>query len=216
MDVAVFMTKDPITVTRYTNIYDARRIMEEHNIRRLPVLDRDRLVGIVSKSDIMEATPPDLSKRSIHEMNYILSRMIVSEIMTKHPLTVTPDTPIEFAAKLMRKYKVASLPVLAKGRIVGIITESDLFDAFIEIMGGNVRGSKLILTLEDKPGALSNVTYVISKHGANILSIVSSRHVKNSRSSYIIIKIDQEDPSGIVEDLREIGVSVASRFEEPL
>ncbi len=216
MNVSVFMTKEPLTVTKYTNIYDAKKIMEEHNIRRLPVLDGDRLVGIVSKSDIMEAAPPDLSKLSIHELNYILSRMIVSEVMTKHPLTVTPDTPIEVAAKLMRKYKIASLPVLEEGKVVGIITESDLFEAFIEIMGGNVRGSKLIMSLEDKPGALANVTHIISKHGANILSIVTNRKTPAGGKSTIYIKIDQENASEIVEDLMDIGIPVKSRFEEPI
>jgi len=111
--------------------------------------------------------------------------MIVSEIMTKHPLTVIPDTPIEIAAKLMRKYKIASLPVLDQGKVAGIITESDLFDAFIKIMGGNIRGSKLMLTLEDKPGALANVTYIISKHGSNILSIVTGRHATKEGESMI-------------------------------
>ncbi len=216
MNVSAFMTKGPLTVTKYTNIYDAKKIMEDHNIRRLPVLDGDRLVGIVSKSDIMEATPSDLSKHSIHELNYILSRMIVSEIMTKHPLTVTPDTPIEVAARLMRRYKIASLPVLDEGQLIGIITESDLFDAFIEIMGGNVRGSKLIIPLEDKPGALANVTHIISKHGANILSIVTHRRGSERGESLIYIKIDQEDASEIVEDLMDIGIPAHSRFEEPI
>ena len=216
MDVAIFMTTSPITVAKYTSIYDARKIMEGYNIRRLPVLDGDRLVGIVSKNDMMGASPPNVPKHSIHELNYILSQMTVSEVMTKHPLTVTPDTPIEIAAKLMRKYKIASLPVLDKGKVVGIITKSDLFDAFIEIMGGNIRGSKLILTLEDKPGALANVAYIISRHNANILSVVTSRRATRGRENLIIIKIDHENASEIAEDLREIGISVTSRFEEPI
>lgn len=214
MDVAIFMTPDPITITKYTNIYDARKIMEDHNIRRLPVIDGQRLTGIVSKTDILEASPPDLSKHSIHELNYILSRMIVSEIMTKHPLTVAPGTSIEIAAKLMRKYKISSLPVLDEGKIVGIITESDLFDAFIDIMGGTVRGSRLVLNLEDTPGALANVTHIISQHKANILSVVSSRRKSPEGKSAILIKLDREDVSDIVEDMREIGLSVTSKFEE--
>jgi acetoin utilization protein AcuB len=214
MNVATFMTPDPLTITKYTNIYDARKIMEDHNIRRLPVLDGQRLTGIVSKTDILEASPPNLSKHSIHELNYILSRMIVSEIMTKHPLTVTPDTPLEIAAKLMRKYKISSLPVLDKGKIVGIITESDLFDAFIDIMGGNVRGSLLVLNLEDTPGALANVTHIISQHKTNILSIVTSRRKSSVGESDILIKLDREDVSKILEDMREIGLSVTAKFEE--
>ncbi|RTZ93032.1 MAG: hypothetical protein DSY91_02765 [Deltaproteobacteria bacterium] len=216
MNVSAYMTKDPITVTKYTNIYDARKIMADHNIRRLPVIDGDRLIGIVSKTDILEASPPDLSEHSIHEFNYILSRMIVSEIMTKHPLTVTPDTPIEFAAKLMRKYKIASLPVIDEGKLVGIITESDLFDAFIEIMGGNVKGSKLILTLEDKPGSLANATHIISRHNANIISVVSTRRGVKEGESLTSIKIDKEDASEIVEELKEIGIAAYARFENPV
>ena len=214
MDVAIFMTGDPLTITKQTSIYDARRMMEEHNVRRLPVLDGDRLVGIVSKSDIMKAAFPNLSSYSLHELNSLLSRKDVSEIMTKHPLTVSPDTPIEVAAKLMRKYKIASLPVLKAGTLVGIITESDLFDAFIEVMGGNIRGSRIILSLEDKPGALANVTHVISMHGANILSVVTSRRPMDDGKFRIFIKIDQKDASGIVEELEEIGIQATVRFEE--
>jgi acetoin utilization protein AcuB len=216
MDVAIFMTKDPLTVTKQSSIYHARKMMEEHNIRRLPVLDGDRLVGIVSKSDIMEAGPPDSSNYSIHELNNFFSQIPVSEIMTKHPLTVTPDTPIEVAAKLMRKYKIASLPVMDCGKVVGMITESDLFDAFIEIMGGHIRGSRLILDLEDKPGMLANVTHIISMHGANILSVVTNRRAYQDGKSIILIKIDQEDASGIVEDLADIGIQATFRFEEPV
>jgi len=214
--VSNYMTRNPITVTKYTNIYDAKKIMEDHNIRRLPVLDGNRLTGIVSKTDILEASPPDLTKHSIHELNYILSRMIVSEVMTKHPLTVSPDTPIEIAAKLMRKYKIASLPVLEEGELVGIITESDLFDAFIEIMGGHISGSKIILTLEDKPGALANATHIISRHNANIISIVTTRRGIKEGESLISIKIDKEDATDIVEEMREIGIAATSRFENPV
>ncbi len=216
MNVSNYMTRNPITVTKYTNIYDAKKIMEDHNIRRLPVLDGNRLTGIVSKTDILEASPPDLTKHSIHELNYILSRMIVSEVMTKHPLTVSPDTPIEIAAKLMRKYKIASLPVLEEGELVGIITESDLFDAFIEIMGGHISGSKIILTLEDKPGALANATHIISRHNANIISIVTTRRGIKEGESLISIKIDKEDATDIVEEMREIGIAATSRFENPV
>jgi acetoin utilization protein AcuB len=216
MNVSTYMTRNPITVTKYTNIYDAKKIMEDHNIRRLPVLGGNRLAGIVSKTDILEASPPDLTKHSIHELNYILSRMIVSEVMTKHPLTVSPDTPIEIAAKLMRKYKIASLPVLEEGELVGIITESDLFDAFIEIMGGHISGSKIILTLEDKPGALANATHIISRHNANIISVVTTRRGTKEGESLIAIKIDREDASDIVEEMREIGIAATFRFENPV
>ncbi len=216
MNVATYMTKSPITVTKYTNIYDAKKIMEDHNIRRLPVLDGECLIGIVSKTDILEASPPDLSKHSIHELNYLLSRMIVSEVMTKHPLTVSPGTPIEIAAKLMRKYKIASLPVLDEGALVGIITESDLFDAFIEVVGGNIRGSKIVLTLEDKPGALANVTHIISRHNANIISVATTRRGIPEGESLIAIKIDQKDTSAIIDELREIGIAATATFEEPV
>jgi CBS domain-containing protein len=101
--------------------------MKECNIRRLPVVENGRLVGIVTLGDIREASPSAATSLSIYELNYLLSRLTIGQIMTRDPITITPDTSIEAAARLMLEHKIGGLPVVDGTRVVGIITESDIF-----------------------------------------------------------------------------------------
>ncbi len=122
-----WMTVDPVTIGPQTTLPEANRLMKECNIRRLPVVDQGKLVGIVTLSDIREASPSNATALSIYELNYLLARLTVGEIMTRDPFTVAPDTSIEAAARLMLDHKIGSLPVVQETRLVGIITESDIF-----------------------------------------------------------------------------------------
>jgi CBS domain-containing protein len=121
------MTSDPITIDPRTTIPEAGRLMKECNIRRLPVVENGRLVGIVTLGDIREATPSQATSLSIYELNYLLSRLTVGEIMTRDPIAIAPDTSIDAAARLMLEHKIGGLPVVDNGKVVGIITESDIF-----------------------------------------------------------------------------------------
>jgi CBS domain-containing protein len=120
------MTPDPITITPRTTLPEAQKILFDHRIRRLPVVDKGRLVGILTLGDIREANPSDATTLSVYELNYLLDRLVVKDIMTAGPVTVSPDDPIGEAARLMYERKVGGLPVLDDGRLVGIITETDL------------------------------------------------------------------------------------------
>ncbi len=122
-----WMTADPVTIDAHTTLPEANRLMKECNIRRLPVVDQGKLVGIVTLSDIREASPSNATALSIYELNYLLARLTVGEIMTRDPITIAPDTSIEAAARLMLDHKIGSLPVVQETRVVGIITESDIF-----------------------------------------------------------------------------------------
>lgn len=122
-----WMTPDPITIAPTTTLPEANRLMKECNIRRLPVVENGRLVGIVTLGDIREASPSTATSLSIYELNYLLSRLTVGQIMTRDPISITPDTSIEAAARLMLEHKIGSLPVVDGTRVVGIITESDIF-----------------------------------------------------------------------------------------
>jgi acetoin utilization protein AcuB len=216
MYVKTWMTGDPITVERYTSIFDAQEIMRENNIKHLPVLEGRRIVGIVSRSDLLEASPSDATTLSVHELHYLLSQMKVGEIMTEHPFNVTPDTPIEIAAMNMRNYKVASLPVVdpETGGLVGIITESDIFGALIEIMGVGEGGTRLSLDLEHKPGMLAGAIESIKEHGVNMLSIVSgpSETIGNRRT--IVIRLEMKDATALVRELEEKGYKVSAMSEK--
>lgn len=127
-----WMTPNPITVTPDTPIVEAHKLMVEHKIRRLPVVEDGKVVGIVTLGDIRGAEPSEATSLSIWELNYLISRIKVREVMKSPVVTVSPDTPIREAARLMLENKIAGLPVLDGDRLVGIITESDIFRMLVE------------------------------------------------------------------------------------
>ncbi|SNB72901.1 CBS domain-containing protein [Thermoflexus hugenholtzii] len=129
-----WMTPNPITISPRTTLPEAHQIMKEKRIRRLPVVDENgHLVGIVTLGDVREASPSDATSLSIFELNYLLARLTVDKIMTRKVITVTPDTPIYEAARLMLEHKIGGLPVVEDGRVVGIITESDIFKMVVRL-----------------------------------------------------------------------------------
>jgi CBS domain-containing protein len=127
-----WMTREPITVDIKTTLPEAHRLMKECRVRRLPVMEHGRLVGIVTLGDVREASPSDATTLSIFELNYLLAKLTIGEIMTRDPITVTPDTTIRQAAKLMLEHKIGGLPVVEHGKLIGIITESDIFRVLVQ------------------------------------------------------------------------------------
>jgi len=127
-------TQGAITVSPRASISEARRLMEEHKIRRLPVVDGQRVVGIITQMDLLRATPSVATSLSIWEVNYLLDKVRVEEIMTRDVVTVTPDTDLSAAANLMKDRKIGGLPVVEDGRLVGVITESDIFKALVRLL----------------------------------------------------------------------------------
>src|SRR4030067_196566 len=126
MRIKDMMTRNPITVDSKTLLLDAQKIMRENKIRRLPVVDKEILVGIITQHDLLMASPSPATSLSVHELNYLLSKMKVSEIMKKNPVTITPDTPFEKALKIGQDKKIGSFPVLENEKLVGMVTESDI------------------------------------------------------------------------------------------
>jgi acetoin utilization protein AcuB len=205
------MTRDVITVPPEMPILEARDVMKQHIVRRLPVMKKNKLVGLVTQGDIQEAGPSGATSLSIWELNYLLARITVEEIMTKADslITVSPDEPIETAALLMRKHKVGGLPVLEKGKLVGIITESDIFGVLIELMGINREGTRITLELEDRPGALAEALQVLKAYDANVLSLVTCEKCRETEDhAVVVLRIDQYDWRPIVKDLKDKGITV--------
>lgn len=122
-----WMSPDPVTIDPHTALPEAHRLMKECAVRRLPVVENGQLVGIVTLDDVREAAPQHTCALSIYELNYLLARLTVEQIMTRDPLTVAPDFSVEAAARLMLEHQVGGLPVMDGDRLVGIITESDIF-----------------------------------------------------------------------------------------
>ncbi|MCP4536679.1 MAG: CBS domain-containing protein [Chloroflexi bacterium] len=166
------MTPNPVTITTHTSFPEAYRLMRENKIRHLPVLDEDeKLVGIVTRTDLLHAAPSSATTFSVFEVNYLLANLHVSEVMKSPPITVPEDIPLEEAAKVMVKKKIGCLPVMNNGTLVGLITETDVFETFVEILGGEDASLRITVRVPDVQGALTRVAGVIAQQGGNICSV---------------------------------------------
>jgi acetoin utilization protein AcuB len=166
------MSKNPITITEDTPINRALKSMRDEKVRRLPVLNKKgELVGIVSEKDLLYASPSPATSLSIHEIHYLVSKITVDEVMTRDVFTVSEYTPLEEAARIMADNKIGGLPVVRDGRLVGIITESDLFKIFTEILGARDMGVRLSMLVPEQPGILADMTRAIADMGGNIISL---------------------------------------------
>ena len=164
------MSKPVITISPDMPIPDALNLMKKERIRRAPVVKNGKLVGIVSDKDLLNASPSPVTTLSIWEMNYLLSKVTIAEVMTNNVLSVTEDTPIEQAARIMADNKIGGLPVLRDGHVVGIITETDLFKVFLELLGARESGVRVTALVEDQPGALANITDAIAAKKGNFVA----------------------------------------------
>ncbi len=168
------MSTRPVTITAYVPITEALRIMRQNQVRRLPVLDENgALIGIVSEKDLLYASPSPATSLSIYEMHDMLSRLRVTELMTPDPVTVTPDTLLEEAALIMADSKIGGLPVVKDGNVVGIITETDIFKVFLELLGAREKGLRLTLRIPERMGEMARITTAIARLGGNILALGS-------------------------------------------
>jgi acetoin utilization protein AcuB len=164
------MSHPVISVTTDMPIIDALNMMKRERIRRTPVVKDGKLVGIVSDKDLLNASPSPATSLSIWEMNYLLSKIKVKDVMTKNLFTVTEDTPIETAARIMADNKIGGLPVMRGDQVVGIITETDLFKIFLELMGAREVGVRVSVLVADRPGQLAKMTAAIANRGGNMIA----------------------------------------------
>ena len=173
MLVSKKMKRDLVTISKDERMMTAKKILQEKNIRHLPVVDGKKLVGLVTNMDIRKAEASPATSLEIRELHYLLDKIKVSEIMTRNVITISPDISVEEATTLLHANKIGCLPVVEDGNLVGIITEDDVLAILIEVMGMKEKGSRLEVLLEDKPGALADVTRIIKEHNVNIISVVT-------------------------------------------
>jgi acetoin utilization protein AcuB len=167
------MKKDLITITKDESMTTAKKILREKNIRHLPVVEGKKLIGLVSNMDIRKAEASPATSLEIRELHYLLDKLTVGEIMTRNVITISPDISVEEATTLLHDNKIGCLPVVEDGNLVGILSENDVMEILIEVMGMKEKGSRLEIVLEDKPGALADVTRIIKEHNVNIISVVT-------------------------------------------
>ncbi len=205
------MTGNPFTISPDQTIPEAQEIMMQHNVRRLPVVKNGKLVGIVSKEDIERYSPSKATALSMGEITYLLSKTKIKQIMSKHLITVSPDALLEEAAILMRDNDVGFLPVVDDGKLVGIITESDIFDSFIELLGFREQGTRLTIEAIDEPGIMSNLTSIIGEYGANITRVAVYRG--STGKSAIVVSLNSFNTAEIEKAIEEHGFTILYKIQ---
>ncbi|MFQ6078963.1 MAG: CBS and ACT domain-containing protein [Thermodesulfobacteriota bacterium] len=203
MRIGDIMTENPLTVDSDTSIFDAKRIMKENNIRRLPVVDKGKLVGMVTERMILEASPSPATSLSIHELHYLISKMKVKEIMVKNPITLSPDTTFEEALLLGQEKRIGAFPVVDRGKLAGITTESDLVRFISSIWGAKEKASTIIIEgVSQRFGLFKEIVSIIDRHEAPILSIMT--YVASGRvDCCLIIRVKTKEVDSLVKDLKK-------------
>jgi len=166
------MKQPVVSISPDMTIHDALSIMRREKIRHIPVLENQTLVGLVSDEDLFYASPSPATSLSIWDMNYLISKITVKQVMTEKVITVTENTPIEEAAMLMAENKIGCAPVMREKDLVGIITETDLLNILPELFAIHQSGIRTTFLIKEKPGQLAKVTKTIDEHGGNFISFV--------------------------------------------
>lgn len=207
MAVKDFMTSKVIYVSPDTTVAHASDKMKAQDLRRLPVIENDRLVGLVTEGTMADATPSKATSLSIYEMNYLLNKTKIRDIMIRDVITVSQDASLEDAIYIMMKHKVGVLPVVDNDQLYGIITDRDIFKAFLEVSGYGEEGLRLNILLNNTIGSLEKVVRVISDAKLNIHRTVVANH--KSGKTLVEIQIQgQADTQALEKALEEQGVTV--------
>ena len=202
------MTKHPITISQETPVAEALTFMRQNRIRRLPVLDRHgRLVGIVSEKDLLYVSPSPATTLSVYEVGYLLSKIRVEEIMTRDVITVSPDTPLEQAARIMVDNKIGGLPVMEDGVLVGIITETDIFKTLLEMLGAREHGVRVTMETVDEPGKLSAITSAIAQVNGDIVALGAFRG-ESPEKAQVMLKVQGVDQETVLKALEAVDVEI--------
>lgn len=202
------MTKNPVTVPQDASIDEALDIMRRTKVRRLPVMDKKgRMVGIVAELDLLKASPSPATTLSIYEIPYLLSKIKLKDIMTKDVITVTEDTPLEEAARIMADSKIGGLPVLRGSELVGIITETDLFKIFLELFAAREEGVRLSILVPDAKGTFARIAGRIAELGGNILAL-GTMATSDPDLYQIMAKVIDVPEDKLVAAMQELGLQV--------
>lgn len=195
------MTSQVFTVSPEDNVADTMTLMREKKINRLPVVQKGKLVGIVTDGDLREVSPSPATTLSIFELNYLVAKTPIREIAVKKVITCSPDTKLEDAAVLMRDHGIGALPVLDQEKLVGIITESDIFDTFLDIMGFRSPGDRLVIETKDEVGVIVDLSSIIKAYDVNITSLAV--HHLNNNKVQILVRLNGDRVQEVKDALLE-------------
>ncbi|XJS10235.1 CBS domain-containing protein [Aerococcaceae bacterium WGS1372] len=209
MYVKDYMTTDLITIIPATTVTEAQDLLREHDINRLPVMKEGKIVGLVTKDSINRNLPSNVTSLSRNEINYLLEKTSAEDIMVKKLFSVTPETLLDQAASLMAKNNLGVLVVLENERLVGIITDKDIFKAFVDISGSNEPGSTLVVELcEDRKGVIEEIGDALVESENNLTHMTVYYHIKDTIRIVLSVNTDRIDE--LVAAIEKRGYSVKS------
>lgn len=205
MLVRDWMTPDPQTVTGQTPVMEAMQRLREGGYRRLPVVQDGRLIGIVTDRDLKEATPSKATTLSVFELNYLLSKLTIKDVMRSPVVTIGPDEAIENAALTMESHRVSGLPVVDGGRLVGILAITDLLRAFVSFLGLREGGLRVTVDLPDEPGVLARAAEAAPP--SNVVAVATAGVVEGQRRR-LVLRVAGDEAEGFGQRLRDRGITV--------
>jgi len=208
------MTHNVVTVAKDATILHVRNLLREKDINQVPVVDGKKVIGVITDGDIRENSASPASTLSIHELNYLLSEMKAGDIMTRNPVTVSPDTPVEEAAKILNEKGIGCLPVVQNDELVGIITTCDMLNVLLEVMGVGTPSSRIELSIPSDMGEICNIAGIVKGLGLSIISMVSTVNRNDPATRFSVLRVNTDDIRELCKALRGEGYKVTTKYEE--
>lgn len=206
------MRRSPVTVSQSDTLHHAIKSLETWRIRHLPVVEGDRLVGIISDRDVKRAAPSPFDLESVEEFITLTSGVTVKEVMAKDVVTISQHAPIEEAAALMCERRIGALPVVHDRRLVGIITETDVLGVLTEMMGASHTASRIEIEIPASPGVLTEVIRIVESQHVEIASLVTLPAREGARR-LLIMRLRTINADPVIRELTERGYpQVVSEF----
>lgn len=211
MYVQKYMTKNVVTVTRDMRVLEVLDLMKKNNVNKMPVVQGNRLIGLVTYRLISRQLPSQHTSLSMHEVNYLLTKTTVGDIMETAVETIAPTALLEAAAVVMRDRKIDVLPVVFNDELVGIITQSDIFDAFIDVLGYNRQGTRLVVELVHESGQLEKMAALFTQSGYNVEQIAVYH---DNNKAQVVIQLDTSETTNAKTVLETNGFNVLSAIQK--
>jgi len=208
MYVKNIMTTDVVTIFKDASVDLAFQTMVEKGCKQLPVVDKGQLIGAVTEQLLADVTPSKATTLSMYELNYLLSKTKVRDIMVSDMPVGTPDMLIEEAVVQMKNNNVDSLPIVEGKKLVGIITRTDILESFLELTGINDTGTRISLKTKNETGILANIANIIKEHNINIIHVTNYNHIGEHDDNEIVIRLASLDTADVVESLKNAGYEV--------
>ena len=207
MRIRDIMSDNVVAVDEKTSLHDARKIMDAHKIRRLPVMKKDKLVGLVTEHMLLEASPSPATALSIHELHYLLAKMTVKEIMVTKPYTISPDMPPEDALQLGQEMGYGGFPVVENGRLVGVVTESDIVRLMTRVLGVTKKGTRITIKTSNAFGNMQKIMNILDKNKTVLLSLMSLKE-PDEEERLIVLRLDSNNAEPIAKELTSSGFNI--------